>query len=194
MAEPQIMFDFDPRNAPPEVLQAIGLVAMAAAQTESVMQQLIGSLLGIDNIQTIALGAHMSAPLKDHVARTLAELAAPTLQELDEFDELMDTVNSAMGKRNVIVHNALAIDPSGKVFSLRESARGSLQVTLKPFDVDEARKDAALIYDAGMAVVTFMLRKGLTPTDRKKAVRTSPKRGEKARKARRDSGYPNVTK
>jgi len=188
MAEPNVLFDFDPRNAPPDVLQAIGLIAMAAAQTESVVQQLIGGLLGIDNIQTIALGAHMAAPLKDHVARALAELAAPTLQDLDELDGILDGVNAAYALRNVAVHNALAIDPQGTVFSLRESARGSLQVTLKPIDVEQLSKDAALIYEAGMTLMSFMLRVGLGPTHRTKLIRETPKRGQKAREARRNGG------
>jgi hypothetical protein len=185
MKEPDFIFDFDPRNAPADVLQAIGLVAMAAAQTESVMQHLIGSLLGIDNIQTLALTAHMAAPLKDHVSR---ELDAPNLTELDKLDTLLDNVETAFAKRNAVVHNSLAMHPNGTVLSLRETARGSLQVKLTPLSVSELREDAAFIYEAGMALQRFMIARGLSPVERTRPVRAPPNRKQKARESRRTLG------
>ena len=49
--QPSIIYDFDPRNVPNEILRAIGLVTAAAAQTERILQTFIGALLKIDNIQ-----------------------------------------------------------------------------------------------------------------------------------------------
>ncbi|MBL1146859.1 MAG: hypothetical protein HND56_10140 [Pseudomonadota bacterium] len=183
-----IIYDFDPRNLPAEYLHAIGLVTAACAQTESVLQDLIGALLEIDNAKTIALTTHMSFPLKNDILRTLAEIEAPDIKELDKLDELLDAVKQALDKRNTIVHNAFAIHPDTReVFSLRAKARGSLQYDLKKIPVQEIEHDAATIYQAGVDIMSFMISRGLSPQLRTTPLRGSVKRGVKARKERNDT-------
>lgn len=184
--EPTIVYDFDPNNLPPEYLQAIGKVVAASAQTEFILQKLIAGLLGIDNVQSVALGAHLTFPLKDHIIRTLAELSAPSLQELDKLDDLLDAVKDALDKRNTIVHNSFAIHPNGQVFSYRVKARGSLQAELKPVTFEEMEKDAALVYKVGMDIFSYMVLKGLLPAHRTSVPRATPNRGKKARQDRKD--------
>ena len=180
-------YDFDPYNIPDEYLNAVGLVVATAAQAEHVLQQFIGALLGIDNIQTLALATHMNFPLKDHIIRTLAELDAPNIKELDKIDNLLDAMSEALDKRNIIVHNSLAINPDTKeILSLRTKARGSLQLQLKPISVDEIEKDAAAIYKASMDIVSFMMSRGLSPHHRTKLLREPVNRGKKSRKERED--------
>jgi hypothetical protein len=105
MAEgPSIIYDFDPRNLPPELLRALGLVTAAAAQTESIVQEFIGGLLGIDHIETIALTAQMSANLREQIARSLLELNAANSWVVDTVDDLMDAIAAATEKRNHLVH------------------------------------------------------------------------------------------
>lgn len=186
---PMINYDFDPRNLPPEYLRAIGLVAAASAQTESVLQQFIGSLLGIDNAQTLALTLHMSFPLKRDIIRSIAELDAPNIKLLDQVDELMEEVTSALDKRNITVHNSFARNPTtGEVLSLRERARGSLVVELTPISVEEIEQDASIIYEAGIKVMDFMIRRGLEPRMRTIPLREPVNRGKKAREDRRSEG------
>ena len=181
-----VVYDFDPRNLPPEYLQAIGLVVAASAQTESTMQDFIGALLGIDNIDTLAVTTHMAAPLKDHVARTLAELKAPHLKDLDEIDDLLDAVNGAIEKRNIVAHNAFAIHPETKeIFSHRLKARGSLQLDFRPIAVEEIKDTAAQVYDAGMNLMNFMMTKGLGSNFRTTPLREPITRSKKARAERR---------
>src|SRR5262245_35859102 len=140
---PTIIYDFDPNNLPPEMLRAIGLVAVAAAHTEKIIQETIGGILGIDDITTMALTAQMSATLKDHIAPSLVELTAPSLSELDSFDDLMDRVNKAMERRNTLLHNSFSRHPeTGEVFSWREAARGSLQLKFTPIAVPDIENDA----------------------------------------------------
>jgi hypothetical protein len=183
-----IVYDLDPRNAPPEFLRAIGLVAAASAQTERILQDFIGALLRIDNVQSVALAAHMSFPLKETVIRTLSEMEAPSVNEIDAIDELLDSVKAALDKRNIIVHNSLAMHPTtGEVFSYRERARGSLQIELKRITVEEIESDAASIYEAGMDVMRFMISREIGPSDRAAAPRAAVKRGKSARVARRNS-------
>ena len=185
--EPEVIYDFDPHKLPPELLRAMGLVVAASAQTEAVVQDLIGGILNIDNIQTRSLTVHMSAPLKDQIVRSLSELDAPSVAEIDLIDELLDGINSAYSKRNAVVHNAIARHPeTGETFSYRETSRGSLQISLQPIRASEVEKDAALIYDAGMSLMRYMIARGLLPKVRERAIRASINRGEKARTKRRD--------
>ena len=182
---PGIIYDFDPRSLPPDVLQAIGRMALCSAQTESVVQSFIGAVLQIDNIETIALTAHMSAPLKDHVARALIELNAVSADVVDTVDELLDAISAAAEKRNVVVHNSIVRHPeTGELFSYRESARGSLQVSLQPVRVEEIEKDATLIYEAGMDLARFMILHGLVAPDRTRPIRVPLNRRKKARQER----------
>lgn len=160
-------------------------MALCAAQTESIMQSFIGALLQIDNIEAIALTAHMSAPLKDHVARALIELNGVSVGVVDTVDELLDAISTAAEKRNVVIHNSIVRHPeTGELFSYRESARGSLQVSLKPVRVEEIEQDATAIYEAGMDLARFMIVHGLTPTDRTRPVRAPLNRRKKARQER----------
>lgn len=189
--EPEIIYDFDPHNLPPELLRAIGLVVAASAQTESIMQQFIGCLLGIDQVENIALTAHMSHPLKDQIARALIELNAANASVVDDVDDLLDAVNAAFEKRNVVVHNSLARNPkTGEVLSLRESARGSTQVSLKPVRFEEVEKDAALIYKVGIDLMGFMMDHGLQPAPRTRPIRVPLNRKQKARAERRNRSAP----
>ncbi len=129
----------------------------------------------------------MSIPLKDEIIRTLAELDAPNILELDKIDDLMDAVRDALNKRNVIVHNAFVIHPdTGEVLSHRLKARGSLQLELKPITTQQIREDAALIYEVGMDVMRFMISRGLSPTYRTTPLREPVNRSKKARAKRRD--------
>lgn len=185
--QPSIIYDFDPRNVPNEILRAIGLVTAAAAQTERILQTFIGALLKIDNIQAAALCAHMSFPLKETVIRTLAELEAPTMQEVDIIDTLLDDVKDALDKRNIVVHNSLAIHPhDGHVYSYRTRARGSFQLELKAITADEIEEDAATIYEVGMEIMRFMILRGIAPYDRVSPLREPFNRKKSAREMRRD--------
>jgi hypothetical protein len=185
--EPSVIYDFNPNNLPAKYLRAVGLVAATAAQTEHILQEFIGALLGIDHIQNLALTTHMSYPLKDNIIRALAELDAPNLDELDKIDELLDEAESAINKRNIIVHNAFAIHPdTGEILSHRLKARGSLQLEFKPVSVEELEQDAATIYKVGLNIMDFMISRNLAPRVRIKALRQPVNRGKKARTKRRN--------
>lgn len=168
-------------------MRAVGRLAAASAHTEAVMQQFIGSLLGIDGVESIAVTAHMAAPLKDHVARALIELNGTSVEIIDQVDDLLDAIREATDRRNVAVHNSFARHPeTGEVFSYRESARGSLQVSLQPVRVEQIEEDAALIYRVGMDLMQFMIVWKLRPADRNRPVRAPVNRKKQARLKRRD--------
>jgi hypothetical protein len=182
-----IIYDFDPNNLPPEYLSAIGLVVASASQTDHVMRDFIGSYLGVDMAESLALGAHMSTPMKDDVIRSLVELNAACASDVDDLDDILDRVREATARRNSIAHNAFARHPeTGEVFSLKERARGSLQVELKPVTVAEMNEIAAEVYASGMALMDYMMARGIGPREREKPLREPLNRGKKARQARRD--------
>jgi len=60
--EPTKVYDYDPHNLPPDVLQAIGLIAACSAQNEYIIKQGIGGCLGLDIEYTDAVTTHMSSP------------------------------------------------------------------------------------------------------------------------------------
>lgn len=189
---PSVVYDFDPHNLPPEYLRAIGLVVASSAQTEHVLQDFIGGLLGIDSIQSIALATHMNNPLKDNIIRTLAEIDAPTIKELDKIDELLDAVNAALDKRNIIVHNPLMTHPdTGEVFSHILNARGAIKLELKRILSSEIEQAAEDIYKSGMNIMEFMITRNLFPKDRIKPMREPIKRGKKARTERQNNNKFN---
>lgn len=179
-----VIYDFDPNNLPPEYLQAIGLVTACSAQTENAVQTLIGACLGVDEEYRIAVTAHMPLPLLDSVARAVAEIRLDSLDALDELDSLLDAVKTKMDGRNAFVHQAWAIHPeTNAVHLVRQTARGSVQVELRPVSVEEIKASAIAVYEAGLDLVRFMILNGLEPTfaaNRPRAHKT-----KSARKARR---------
>lgn len=186
--EPEVLYDFDPRNLPPEMLQAVGLVVASAAQTESVVQDFICGLLGIDMFVGRALTNQMSARLKDQVSRAIAELNGPSVSEVDRIDDLLDAINAAYAKRNAIVHGALCQHPAtGEVLSYREQSRGSYRMSLQPVTAAAFENDALLIYEAGMNLMRFMTSRGIVPRNRTRDLHAPIDRRQKARAERREA-------
>jgi hypothetical protein len=185
MSEPEIIFDYDPRNLPQDILAAIGLVTAASAQTEGVVQQAIAACLKIEADYGLAVTTHMAAPLRDQVLRAVAEIRIDDLDQLDRLDELLDDINAAFGKRNEYVHHAWCRHPdTGQVFTAKITARGSVDAELIPMSVDQIKRDASFVYDAGMALMKFLMRHKLSltfpPARRERAHKTKA-----ARKKRR---------
>ena len=186
-AEEHVVYDFNPNSLPDDYLKAIGLVITSGSQTDHIMRDFIGCLLGIDNAETIALGAHMSMPMKDDIIRAIIELNAPSASEVDVLDDILDTIRDAMALRNAIAHNAFAIHPATKeIYSMREKARGSLQVDFTEIKVDEVFAVADSVYKAGMALQDFMISRHMGPIFRKKPLREPLNRKKKARADRRE--------
>ncbi|HXQ11519.1 MAG TPA: hypothetical protein VN805_11045 [Caulobacteraceae bacterium] len=184
---PTVVYDYDPRKIPPDYIAAIGLVTACSAQTEYVVEMLIGCLLGIDAEYQVAVTTHMTAPLRDGVVRAVAEIRIDDLDALDRLDVLLDQIQSAIDKRNAIVHRRWSRHPTtGEVFTVKTSARGSVRSDLAPMSVDQIKSDAAFIYDAGIELLQFMIAMGLEP--RFPAPRPRAHKTRAARKARRKKG------
>jgi hypothetical protein len=161
---PSTIYEFDPRKLPREYLEAIGLVVASSAQTENVVEMGIGGCLGIDVEYATAVTTHMSAPQRDNVLRAAAEIKIDNLDVLDAFDEHLDQIKKAFETRNRYVHRVWGQDPgTGAVFTLRTEARGSVDTEVIPMDLNQVRADAALIYKAGMDLMTFLTDQDLLP-------------------------------
>ena len=148
----------------------------------------MGALLTADNVETIALGVNMSAPMKDDIMQAVTELNAPSASQLDRIDDLLDAILEAMVGRNSIAHCAFGKHPeTGEIFRLKEKARGSLQVDFQPVTVDELKDTAKKIYDSGIALHQFMVSRHLGPIMRAGSRREPINRGKKARAERREA-------
>jgi len=151
------------------------------------MGQFLGALLTVDEVETVALHTHMSMPMKTDIIKAVLELNAPNASAVDDVDDLLDRILTAVERRNEVAHNKFAIHPeNGEVFSLRIKARGSLQAELKPVTANDLRKVASEIYDAGLALQEYMMQNGLAPRPREKPLLEPFKRKKNARKSRRD--------
>lgn len=181
-----IVYNFNPNDLPDEYLRATGLVVTSASQTEKIMRDFAGALLGIDNIESIAFGTHLSFPMKDNIIRAVVELNAPSASAVDTLDDILDEIENALLFRNVVAHSEFAIHPdNGDVYLMREKARGSLQVDFKPVKTEELLAAAERIYQAGLALQDYMTRSGLIPRLREGVLREPLNRKKKAREQRR---------
>lgn len=190
------IFDFSPDNLPEGYLEAIGLVTAHWAQAEWALKTLIGSCLGVDILYAQAVTTHMPAPLRDSVARAVAEIRIEDLDVLDELDDILDRLNNAAVLRNNAAHRSWCRDQAtGQVFAVVETARGSIKSELVPVSVDQIKADAAEINRATLALISFLSRNGLDPifpdgevdlSGRRKAVRKARRKQAGTCEAARD--------
>lgn len=156
--------DFDPRNLPANYLEAIGLAVACSAQTEDHMQMAISGCLGIDAELGWGVTSHMTAPLRENVLKSVAEIKLDDLDDLDRLDELVDRVKIAADKRNAIVHHMWCHDEqTGEVFLLKTTARNTVKAHLVPMPLATLLNDARFIYDAGIELLEFLLARDLVP-------------------------------
>lgn len=186
MTQPSVVYDFDPRNIPEEISKAVGLLVVASAHTEMIVQTFIGAVLQIDEIETLALTSQMSGQLRDQVARALIELNATNVEVVDEIDGLLDAIKDADAARNRVAHCPLARHPdTNDVYFWKESARGTLRLALEPVDAKQLMTQAEALYQAGLALMRFMVLFQLHPGPRTRPFREALNRSPTARKARR---------
>ena len=182
-----VIYDFNPHNLPDDYLKAIGLVVVAATETEAVMRNFIGAMLGIDNIDSLALCTQMPFNLKSQITRTLNELKAPNASELDKLDEILDRIEAAMQHRNAIAHSSFPIHPeTGQVYRFKEKARGALSADMVEVKAEEITEFAKEIHGAGLALQEFMMQRELQPQLREEPLREPLVRSSKARANRRE--------
>lgn len=178
-------FDFDPRNLPADLLEAIGLAIACGAQTESVISMAIGGCLGVEVDYAAATTTHMTLPLKFSVLRSAAEIRIDNLDDLDELDRLLDAVDKALGRRHEIAHaNWCRDSETNELFRVKQIARTRVEADRIPVTIESIRNDAAVIYQAGMDLMSFIGARGLGPRFPKE-VRLRGHKSKGARKKRR---------
>jgi hypothetical protein len=156
--------DFDPRNLPQDLLAAIGLMTTSAAHTESCVDEAIAGCLGVDYEYGQAVTTHMTMPLRFDVLRSAAELHIEDLDALDELDVLLGRLKEAFDKRNAVVHHMWCRDPeTGNIVMVKETARVRVEVKSIPMSADQVKVDALFVYDAGMALFSFLKAHNLLP-------------------------------
>ncbi len=179
-----IVYDFDPRNLPPEFLNAIGLAVAGFAQTEKIIELAIAGCLGVDAEYGAALTTHMPGPLRFSVLRSVAEIRIGDLNVLDELDNHLEELETASNKRNSIIHNQWYRDSeTGNVFTVKEKARTRYEMELIPMTIDSVKGDALFIYQTGMNFMAFLTKNGLLPS--LPSGRTRAHKSKAARKRRR---------
>jgi hypothetical protein len=156
--------DFDPRNLPQDLLAAIGLMTTSAAHTESCLDEAIAGCLGIDYEYGQAVTTHMTMPLRFNVLKSAAEIRINDLDALDELDDLLDRLDEAFKKRNAVAHHVWCRNPkTGDVFMVKETARQRVEIEAIPMSADQVNSDALFVYNAGIALFSFLKAHNLLP-------------------------------
>jgi hypothetical protein len=182
MADGYKEYDFDPRNLPQDVLAAVGLMTTCAAQTESVVEMAIHCFLDVDVEYGQAVTTHMAMPLRFSTLLASAEIRIDNLDVLDELDEIVDKLEKAFNKRNGIVHHCWCRDPdTQQIFTVKNTARTRVETDLIPMTIDHIKRDALFVYEAGMALMTFLMTHGF----RQKLPSLSRVRAHKSKAARK---------
>jgi hypothetical protein len=185
-------YDFDPQNLPQELLAAIGLMTTSAAQTEGILEWAIAGCLGLDVEYGMTVTTHMAMPLRFSALRSAAEIRIDDLGALDELDGLLERLEEAFNKRNAIGHHTWCRHPPTKeVFTIKNTARTSVQQDLIPMTIDHVKRDALFVYDAGMKLMSFLSRLNLAPPP--PPLRPRGHKSKAARKKRRNAQLKIVT-
>jgi hypothetical protein len=136
----------------------------SAAHTETWIDEAIAGCLGLDVEYGRAVTTHLTMPLRFSILRSAAEIRLDDLDALDELDVLLDRLEEAFNKRNPIVHHVWCRDPeTGSVFMIKETARRRVEIESIPMSVDQVRSDALFVYDAGIALLSFLRAHNLVP-------------------------------
>jgi hypothetical protein len=157
-------YDWNPYTLPSNMLEAIGMVTACYAQSEAILQDAIAGCARVDFQTGKAITTHMAMPLRFDVLRAVGEINVDDLDALDELDEHLEQFAIATQKRNAVSHNRWCRDPAtGEVFTVKDSARGTLRSDLVPTTVEQVRADAQFIYEVGMKLFVFLKRHKLMP-------------------------------
>src|SRR5258708_10037841 len=136
----------------------MGVMMTGAAQTEFCVETGIAGCVGIDAEYGQAITTHMAMPLRFSVLKSAAEIRIDDLDALDELDDLIERLEQAFGKRNDIVHHAWCRDPdTNKVFTVKESARVSVQTDLIPMSVNQLKNNPLFLYQPRMNLISFLI-------------------------------------
>jgi hypothetical protein len=157
-------FDFDPTALPAEILQALGFLVACSAQTEGIIQTAICGCLGVTALYGPAITAHMTAPLRDNVLRSVAQIRIDDLDTLDELDDILDGIKTAIAKRNLYVHGTIGRDEAtGQFCVTRIESRGEVDSEAIPTSAKQIRDDATEILQCGLRLISFLMKYELSP-------------------------------
>lgn len=178
-----IEFDFDPLKLTADILEALGLIVAASAQTESIIEMAICGCLKVSAMYGPPITAHMNGPLRDNVLRSVAQITIDNLDDLDELDQLLDNINTAIAKRNLYVHNSIGRDKAttDKFYIAKIESRGELDTAAIPVSAQQIKDDANAILQSGLRLMDFLMARDLLA----KFPATIPEREHKSKAARK---------
>lgn len=152
-----IVYDFNPNSLPDELHLALGLLVTSSSQTEGVIDMAIACCLGIPDVRGKAVTTHMSMPQRFSALRSAAAL--PFGEQGNAYSEIIDVVTKLdreFEARNRYVHQSWCLDPDGKLFLARSSARKRIEIKVEPASVDEVAAACRRIYQLGMQLMTVL--------------------------------------
>jgi hypothetical protein len=146
----------------------------------------VAGCIGVDAEYGIAVTAHMPYPLKISILKSAAEIRINDLDDLDELDRHISTIEQATKKRNEVVHGQFCVDTAnGELLFANEKARERVEAEIGPVSTVKIREDADFIYAAGMELMKFLVKVELLPE--LPPLRPRGHKSKAARKKRRSS-------
>lgn len=180
------LLDFEPGNLPQDHLTAIGLMSASASHTDSIIEMAIAGMLGLDGEQGWAVTAHTSAPLRESILKSSAEIALQDEGALNELDTILKAISTAAAARNDMVHGSWCYRKSDDtVLLVQQEARTHVNVTSRPVAVNEIKLKAMALYEAGITLMRFLIavdKMPLLPKPRPRGVNTPNARKARAKK------------
>ena len=139
----------------------------------------------MDALYMTAVTTHMPMPLRFNTLKAAAEIRIENPDHLDELDTILDDVETAMNKRNAVAHGSWVTDPrTGKTYTQKTTARGSIDTEFSEMNVETIKKDALAIIKSGYDLLTFLKAKNLLPPVPSQRIDRS-QRTKEARKKRK---------
>jgi hypothetical protein len=157
-------YNFDPRAIPADRLAASGEVAVASAHTESVVAVAIRGCAGADVATAKAATAARSMRRLEEVLRSL-DLRLFGGENRERLGELLNQIGEGFERGATYIHNSVCLDSeTGEYLIAKRSMCGALSGELVPVTVAEVREEAKVIYQAGIALLAFLMQKKLLPS------------------------------
>jgi hypothetical protein len=161
---PSKIYDFDPRNLPRELLNAIGLAIAASAQTEGTLDWAIAGCAGINAIYGAAITGNVMVSTKLNILSSIAEARINDPHLLADIDDSVQELRDLFGTRNQLAHDKWCRDEeTGETFRVDENAKTQVAMKLVPTAVRDIETHAASMYEAGMKLMRILIATDLLP-------------------------------
>lgn len=143
------IYDFDPNNTSPEVLQALGLLVLEANELEATARSILGEMLNMNpRSAAIALQRQTVGSIFETIVDLIDDRPEHS-SDCREFREAVRKGQAAYNKRNARVHSSFfKIPGSGQSLTNLHKVKAGKSRSPVTVSAEEIRAEADAIHDA----------------------------------------------